>query len=144
MLSVSLHSGLNLALWLFLLDMCTGAFLALQQTAKRPRQAASFPSTLNCITLGNGKKGESRDIVGSVSWLLCKKKSHQKHSLSIGVFPRALLATSPSAEHKRMEEHGGLESLRLWLGPKHLNWARCKNANSGHVLGSSVQAQLCL
>lgn len=69
--------GLNLALWLFLLGMGTGAFLALEQTAQCPRQAASLSPALNSITLGNGKKGESRDTVGSVS---CRLPALQEES----------------------------------------------------------------
>lgn len=36
------------------------------------------------------------------------------------------------------------ESVLLWLGPSHLNWARCKNANSRYVVESLVRAQLSL
>lgn len=75
--SVSLYiQGLNLALWLVLWG--TGAFLVLQQTAQCPRQAASFSPTLNSITLGNGKKGESRDAAGSVS---CRLSTLQEEPL---------------------------------------------------------------
>lgn len=147
--SVSLYiQSLNLALCLFLLGMCTGAFLALRQPVQCPRQAVSFPPALKSIILRNRKKGESRDIVGCSCRLPALQGEPPEAQLVHGSSPCAQLATTPrqstSCTHKRLEEHGGLEPFLLWLGPKHLNWARCKNANSRHVLGSSMRAQLCL
>lgn len=46
--------------------------------------------------------------------------------------------TKCRAPHKRLEEHAGLESLLLWLGPSHLNWARCKLKVCGWEFSAST------
>lgn len=59
--SVSFYWILKLVLWLFLCGMCGGVFLALQWAAHGwPRRAAPFSSTLNSVSLGNGKGGEKQ------------------------------------------------------------------------------------
>lgn len=71
------------------------------------------------------------------------KKSHWRHSLSMGALPPVHCwplhqVQSTSRAHKRLEEHAGLESLLLWLGPSHLNWARCKLKVCGWEFSAST------